>query len=174
MSKARAQHAGGLFDRPGRLLTGAAVGVLALWRIFTDSFSWHELAVGVVATTLTVLFFAKMLRTETLNLELRGRDLALCWRLPAEILKDSWVVTVVLFKDLLGRERAGSFYRACGFKSSQRDPVLVGRSALAVTYATMSPNMIAIGVDPAQSLLLFHQLQRDDVSEMTRALGAQP
>ncbi len=173
MSKARAQHAGGLFDRPGRLLTGAAVVVLALWRMFTDSPSWHELAVGVIATTLTVLLFANMLRTETFNLELRARDLALCWRLPAEILKDCWVVTMVLFKDLFGIERADSYYRDCGFRTSRRDPVLGGTRGLAVTYATMSPNMIVIGIDPAQSLMLFHQIKRDDVSAMTRALGAQ-
>ena len=173
MSKARAQHAGGMFDRPGRLLTGAAVGVLFLWRLFTDSPSWHELAVGVAASALTVLFFANVLRTETLNLEVRARDLAQCWRLPGDILKDCWIVTVVLCRDLVGKERAGSFYRTCGFKSSRRDSVLVGRSALAIAYATTSPNMIAIGIDPAQSLMLFHQIQRGEVSKSVRALGAQ-
>ncbi len=162
-----------MFDHPGRLLLGAGIVVLFLWRVFTDSPSWHELAVGLVSTALTVLFFANVLRTETLSFELRLADIALCWRLPAEILRDCWVVTAVLFKDLFGIERAGSYYRACGFKASRRDPLMVGRSALATMYATMSPNMLVIGIDPAQSLMLFHQLKRDKVSTMAQALGAQ-
>ena len=173
MSKARGQHAGGMFDRPGQLLAGAAIVVLLLWRIFTDTPSWHELAMGVVSTALTVLFFANVLRTETLNLELRLKDVALVWHLPWEILKDCWIVTVVLFKDLLAIERAGSYYMACGFKTSRRDPVMVGRSALATVYATASPNMVVIGIDPAQSLMLFHQIKRDKVSTMMQGLGAQ-
>jgi multisubunit Na+/H+ antiporter MnhE subunit len=173
VSKARAQHAGGMFDRPARLLSGAACIVFFLWYAFTASHKLHELLVGVVATSLTVWFFSGVLRTEKLNLELRLRDLAQCWRLPKEIIHDCWVITVVLFKDLFGKERAGSFYRACGFKTSRRDPLLMGRTALAVAYTTASPNMLVIGIDPAQSLMLFHQIQRDKVSEMTRRLGAQ-
>ncbi|HLI76310.1 MAG TPA: hypothetical protein VKV02_05135 [Acidobacteriaceae bacterium] len=173
MSKARAQHAGGMFDRPGRLLTGAAIVVLLLWRIFTDTPSWHELAVGIAATALTVLFFANVLRTETLNLKLRARDILQLWHLPGEILADCWLVTVVLFRDLFGIEKAGSFYRVSSFKTSRRDPVLAGRSALAVMYATMSPNAIVLGIDTTQSLMLLHQLRRADVSEAAKALGAQ-
>lgn len=162
-----------MFDRPGRLITGAACAVFFLWWAFTASHKLHEMLVGLIATALTAAFFANVLRTETLNLELRARDLAQCWRLPKEILHDCWVLTVVLWKDLFGGQPAGSFYRACGFKTSRRDPLLIGRTALAVAYTTMSPNMLVIGVDPDQSLMLFHQLQRDKVSEMTRQLGAQ-
>lgn len=174
MSTPRAKHAGGLFDRPGRLLAGAAILVLFSWYAFTASANWHELLVGAIATVITVLFFANVLHTERLNLNLRARDLALCWRLPSAILKDCWIITVVLVKDLLGIERAGSFYKACGFETSEHNPTLVGRSALAVVYTTMSPNMLVIGIDPARSLILFHQLRSAPVPEITRQLGARP
>lgn len=162
-----------MFDRPGRLLTGAASSVLLLWIVFTAGLKLQEMIIGVVSTGLTVAFFANLLRTEKLSIDLHARDLGQAWRLPGLILKDCWIVTVVLFRDLFGMERAGSYYRACGFRSSRRDPVLIGRSALATTYATTSPNMMVIGIDPKQSLMLFHQLQRDDVSDLARALGAQ-
>ena len=161
-----------MFDRPGRLLAGASVAVF-LWRVFTDSPSWHELAVGFVATTLTVLFFANMLRTETLNLELRARDLAQLWRIPWYILSGCWEITWLLLKDLAGKP-AGSYYRACGFKTSRRNPTLIGRTALAVAYTTTAPNFIVIGVDPEHSLMLFHQIERSTVPKMAQALGAQP
>ncbi len=172
MSKTRAKHAGGMFDRSGRLLTGAALVVLSLWRIFTDSPNWHELAVGVIATGLTVWFFANILRTETLNLELRGRDLIQLWRIPWYIVSGCWEITSLLLKDLAGKP-AGSFYRDCGFRTSRHDPTLVGRTALAVAYTTTAPNFIVIGVDPEQSLMIFHQLDRSTVPKMTQALGAQ-
>jgi multisubunit Na+/H+ antiporter MnhE subunit len=172
VSKKRAQRAGGMFDHPGRLLTGTTVIVALLWAGFTAGFKLHEMLVGLLATGLTVLFFANLLRTETLNLELRGRDLLCVAHVPASILKDCWIALVVLFEDLVGKRPAESRYVACGFKTGQRDPLLVGRSALAVTYATMSPNMIVIGIDPAQSLMLYHQLRRDRVPDFVRALGA--
>jgi multisubunit Na+/H+ antiporter MnhE subunit len=174
LSKSRAQRAGGLFDRPGRLLTGAAILVYFLWYAFTASTKPHELLVGLGAVALTVLFFANVLRTEKLNVTFQASDLALCWHLPADILKDCWVLTVVLAKDLLGTERAGSFYRDCGFVTSRRDPLLMGRTALAIAYTSMSPNMLIIGIDPEQSLMLFHQVQRDEVPDLTRKLGARP
>lgn len=172
MSKHRAQHAGGLFDRPGRLLTGAAILVYFLWYVFTASTKSHELLVGVVSAGLTVLFFANVLRTETLNLDLEVRDLVQLWRIPWYILSGCWEITWLLLKDLAGK-RAGSYYRDCGFETSRRNPRLVGRTALAVTYTTTAPNFIVIGVDPEQSLMLFHQLDRSTVPKMTQALGAQ-
>jgi multisubunit Na+/H+ antiporter MnhE subunit len=162
-----------MFDRPATLLTSTAVVVLLAWVTFTASPKLHELLVGVVATAVTTAFFANVLRTETLRLQPRFRDFAQIWRLPGDILKDSWLVIVVLFKDLAGIERAGSFYRLCGFRSSEHDPVLISRSALATAYATCSPNMIVIGIDPKQSHMIFHQIKRDEVPRLAQELGAQ-
>lgn len=174
MSKARGQHGGGMFDRPGRLIAGVTLAVAFLWVTFTATLKAHELILGLLSTAITMLFFWNVLRTETMSIDLHLRDLLLARQLPGTIVKDCWLVTVVLFKDLFGKEKAGSFYRACGFKTSRRDPLLVGRSALAVAYSSMSPNMIAIGIDPAQSLMLFHQIRRDSISDFNQQLGAAP
>lgn len=173
MSKARTQRAGGMFDHPVALLSVAALTILVAWVAFTATLRWHEVLVGLFATACTTAFFANVLRTETLRLEPRLRDLAQVWRLPGDIVKDSWLVTVVLFKDLFGRERAASLYRFCGFRSSERDPVLISRTAIATVYASCSPNMIVIGVDPAQNHMIFHQIYPDEVSRLAQELGAQ-
>lgn len=173
MSKRKRQYAGGLFDRPGRLLAGSAVLVYILWNLFTFSTSWQERLVGAVATAATILFLTSVLRTAELKLDFRLRDIALFWRLPWDILKDCWVVTVVLAKDLAGVEKAEAFYGSSAFKTSRHDAVLIGRSALAVAYATMSPNMIVIGVDSARSLIVFHQVKRSEVPVLVRRLGGQ-
>jgi hypothetical protein len=38
----------------------------------------------------------------------------------------------------------------------------------------MAPNFIIIGIDAAQSRMIFHQLERSEVPRMTKELGAQP
>jgi multisubunit Na+/H+ antiporter MnhE subunit len=171
MSKARAQRRGGMLDRPVQLLSAAAVAGLLLWSGLVTGFKLQEMLLGLPATALTVVFLANVLRTEKLSVTFRWADLLQVRRLPAAIVQDCIVVTRVLLRDLAG-EPAPSLYRVCGFQTSKRDAHLLGRTVLAVTYTTASPNMLVIGIDPAQSLMLFHQLERAEVPAMTRALGA--
>ena len=172
MSRAHTNRWDGTLRHPGICLTGVAAAVLLLWIGFTTSVKPHEFLLGACATALTVALFRNLVRNEALPFRLRLRDLLLVWQLPKAILTDCWILTVVLVKDLTGRERAGSHYRACGFRISTRDPVRIGRGALAIAYTTASPNMVVIGIDPAQSLMLFHQLRRDAVPAYAQALGA--
>jgi hypothetical protein len=111
---------------------------------------------------------------EPLKLDFRIVDLLTCWRIPWYIVSDSYTIVAVLLKDLAGVEKAGSFYRFCGFKTSAHDPLLMARQVLATGYTTVTPNSIVIGIDAAQSRMLFHQLQRTEVSRMAKELGAQP
>lgn len=151
----------------------SSVALFALWFLLTGNASRSELILGLASTAGTATVLWSVLATQKLRMKLLLGDLALCWRLPGEILTDCWLVTVVLAKDLLGIERAGSFYRACGFRSSTHQPLLVGRSALAILYTTMSPNMLSIGIDPHQSLMVFHQLKRTKLPDTACHLGAQ-
>lgn len=148
--------------------------LLALcWIWLVATLKGHEMIVGAAVVALSTAFCALVLHSSKLPLDLQLRDVLQVWRVPVAILQDTWILTVILLKDLFGGERVGSFYRVCGFRSSRRDLVLVGRSALAIMYTTMSPNMIIIGIDASQSHLLFHQLQRDEIPALTKALGAQ-
>lgn len=165
-------HRGGIFDHPAQFLAAVAAALFAGWVWLVASLHLHEMIVGAVVVILSTAFCALVLRSATLPLQLRLKDILAIRHVPAEIVKDTWVVVTLLFRDLFLGQRAGSFYRVAGFATSRRDPVLVARTALAVTYTTLSPNMIVIGVDPAEGHMLFHQLQRDDVPASTRALGA--
>ncbi len=168
MPKSRRIHPGW----PVRLLSGIALLLFAGWVLLVGSLHPHEMIVGAVVVLLSTSFCAVVLRSDTLALELRLRDLMQLWHVPGEIAKDAWVITSVLFRDLLFGQRAESLYRVAGFKASRRNPVLVARAALAIAYTTLSPNTIVLGIDPAQGHMLFHQLRRDDLPASTRALGA--
>ena len=172
MARRRKTHAAGIFARPVLLLTSVAAILAFGWIWLVASFHPHEMIVGAVVVALSTAFCGLLFRSSQLPLALRWHDVLLFWRVPLAIVQDAGTLVAVLFTDLFGGERAGSYYRVCGFKSSRRDPLIVGRTALAVMYTTMSPNMIVIGVDPKQSHMLFHQLRRDAVPVLTQMLGA--
>jgi hypothetical protein len=134
----------------------------------------HEMMVGAGVVVLATLFLLLVHRSQPNPIQLRWKDVAQGWRIPWYLVCDTWVVTLVLLRDLLHLRPAGSHYRVCGFKYGKRDPAVLGRGILATIYMTATPNSIVLGIDPQSSKMLFHQLERAGVTKMARALGAQP
>lgn len=163
----------GLRPISARALALGVVCMAAEWVLLVAGLKPHELLVGGVVVALSALFFWRMLQISTERLDLRVRDLLAAWRLPFMMASDAWTITVVLLQDLLGIRKAGSFYRVKGFHTALRDPLLIARRVLVTVYTTSTPNSIVIGVDPAQSRMLVHQLKRAPTSELERELGAQ-
>ncbi|HEX5285129.1 MAG TPA: hypothetical protein VFW30_13485 [Bryocella sp.] len=165
-----------------RRLRTISAGVLALsvlimageWILLVAGVKRDEMIVGALSVLASALFLQFVYRAEQQKLDIRLKDLATAWRLPGYIVRDTWVVTLVLMKDLLGIKRASSFYRVCGFKTSKDDPLLAGRRVLATAFTTVTPNSIVIGIDYEQSRMLFHQLQRAGVGKLAEELGALP
>lgn len=172
MPRRRRDRPGGLFDKPFQLLSITCIILAVGWIYFVGNLHLHEMILGAAVVALSTSFCTLIYKSETLPFDLRLRDVLQAWRIPGEILKDSIAVIGVLFCDLFLGKRAGSFYRASGFRGGKHDPLIVGRSALAVMYGTMSPNMIIIGIDTSQSHMLFHQIKKDDLPKLVRELGA--
>ena len=173
MARRRREHSGGIFDRPAQLLTASAVLLAIGWIWFVGNLHLHEMLLGAVVVALCTAFCHLIYKSSSLSVDFRLRDVLEIWRVPREIVKDTGILIGLLFEDLFRGRPVGSFYRVCGFRTSRRDPILIGRSALAIAYTTMSPNMIVLGIDPSQNHMLFHQVQRDSVSTLTRNLGAE-
>ena len=154
------------------VLSFSVIVAPTLWIVFVGSAQAHELLLGGVASAVTVLFVIFVSRSCSEDLTLRSRDVLQVWRVPWSIVSGVWEVTLVAFKDLLRLEPAKSLYRVCGFDTSTHDPVRKARTVLAIAYTTAGPNFIVLGVDPAQSRMLFHQIESGPVPKMTKALGA--
>ena len=151
------------------------IGVLlapALWVLFVASGNPHELVLGVAVSVATLMFTIFVCRSSQVALTLRARDVMQLWRIPGYVVSGVYTVAAVAMKDLVGGKRAASLYRVCGFDTSLHDPVRQARTILAIAYTTATPNFIVIGVDPAQSRMLFHQIAPTTVPKMTKALGA--
>jgi hypothetical protein len=152
----------------------SAVSMALLWILFVGGTRRNEMIVGAGVLLLSGAFLFLLAYKEPLSLQLRWTDLATCWRIPWYIVSGVYEIVVILMKDLFGVKRADSFYRVSGFKTGKHDPRLIARRVLATAYTTTAPNFIVIGIDYAQSRMLFHQLERSSVPKMTKELGAQP
>ena len=148
------------------------LGMGAGWILLVAGTKPHEMLVGAVVIVASMALLVRVLREQRLKFRFRARHFLLIWRTPWSIAQDCARITWFLLKDLSG-QRTGSFYRAAGFRTSAHDPEAIGRSILATLFTTASPNSIVIGIDPSRSLILFHQLERSEVSTMTKMLGAQ-
>lgn len=156
-----------------RVLPVLAISLMALeWILLVAGTRPDELIVGGASILLSAIFLATVSKMSTLKLDFHVSDVAQGWPIPWYVLSDCFTLTKVLLRDLFTPHRAESLYRVSGFKTSKDDPRLVARRVLATVYTTTSPNSIVIGIDFKQSRMLFHQLQRSAVSEMTRSLGA--
>jgi hypothetical protein len=149
-----------------------AVGLALGWVWLVAGTHLHEMMVGGAVVVAATLFLLLVHRSQPNSIQLHWKDVAQGWRIPWYMVSDTWMVTLVFFKDLLHLSPAGSFYRVCEFKSSKRDPA--GRGVLITIYMTATPNAIVLGIDPQSGRLLFHQLQRTNLPRMARTLGAQP
>lgn len=144
----------------------------AMWLLFVGTSAAHELLVGLVMAGLATVFGCFVGRSSRLAAEFRWVDVKQGWRILWYAVVDSWAITEVLLRDLFGGVRAEGVYQVCGYAGSERDPVKVGRAVLMTGYSTATPNSIVIGIDTAQNRMLFHQMQRTEMTEMGRKLGA--
>lgn len=158
---------------PWFLFVAALVLMAGLWILLVAGIKPQEMIVGAMSVACSLLFLWHIWRMCPPQLEFRLKDVVAIWRLPWYILSGVYEIAVILLKDLIGH-RADSFFRVSGFETSERDPQWMARQVLATSYTTVAPNFIILGVDAAQSRMLFHQLERSSVPKMTQALGAKP
>ncbi len=102
----------------------------------------------------------------------RVRWLLQVWRLPGDILYDTYIICAALLKRLGGR-RSFSRTLAVSFKAGGADEQAAARRALAVGLTTISPNTIVITIDEQKDLMLIHQMKASGASALMKELGAE-
>jgi hypothetical protein len=153
----------------------ASLAVLLMsaeWILLVAGTHIDEMIVGAASVLASGAFLFAVHRSSTLHTDFCLSDIAKGWRIPWYVVSDIFVITLVLFKDLFGIEKAKSLFRVSGFQTGKEDPVLVARHVLAIAYTSASPNTIVLGIDYTCSRMLFHQLKRAPLAQMTDDLGA--
>ena len=157
----------------GRILkTVATVGGLTLlWLVLVGDFQPQELLVGALSVAGTTVFVVFVRRAQEQHFRYKVRDVVRGWRVPGNIVADTFRVGKVL-RDVWTGTPPRSCYVVSPFDGSHANPVCGGREVLAVAYMTASPNSIVLGVDTDRGQMLIHLLERAPLSSMAKDLGA--
>ncbi len=151
----------------------AAALMAAIWILLVGGTHRDEMIVGAFGVLIAVLILRLIHGVRERELQITLRDLLSGWRVPGYAVQDVFVVSRALLRCLFSGVQPPSAYWVCGFKTSKSDPQDVARRVLVTGYTSATPNVIVIGVDYAQSRLLFRQLKPAGVNETMRELGAQ-
>ncbi|MGC2819440.1 MAG: hypothetical protein WA198_07130 [Candidatus Sulfotelmatobacter sp.] len=143
------------------------------WIAFVGTIAFHELLLGVIATSVATLGLFIIDRRYRAKFSPTLREVLSLWYVPWYLVSDTWKIIAVAGKDLLGIKSAGSLFRTARFDAGTKDDAsAVARRVLAVVYTTMTPNTIVLGINASDQKMLLHELVSSPLPKMTRDLGA--
>ena len=161
--------------RIASLIALSLPGAYGLWMVFVGTFSAHELMVGIAATLLAVIGMCVIDVQYPARFSPSMAELLSIWRLPWEVVSGTWTVLKLAAADLVGAEKAESLFLVVPFEAGAKEgPRSVARRVLAVTYTTMTPETIVLGININSKQMLYHAIKRGPLPEMTPSLGARP
>jgi hypothetical protein len=156
-----------------RVLAWVLEGLLliATYLLFIGEVSRLELAASVVVAALGVVAWNVVWGEGLAAVAADGRLFAQGWRLLGYAFSGTWEILLVLARHLAGKP-AESLFQVTPFDPGGDDPHSATRRALAVGYTSITPNFIVVDVDRKEGRMLYHQIEKSEVLEMTRRLGA--
>lgn len=150
------------------------VVLYGVYLLFVSTLTKPELIAGIAVALIATVATGVFETVGVVHFKPSFRDLLQIWRVPYYAVMDALLVLGALGRQLVTRRGADSLLRAVPFDVGGPDDGSAARRALAVTYTTLTPNFIVLGIAHKQALLLYHQIQPDDVPQMTINLGAEP
>jgi len=134
------------------------VPLVGLWLLFVVTLARSELLLGVVAAALGATAQELVNAQDLVRFRLEPRWLRDLRLLPGEVLVDSWLLAVVLWRQLTGSRRATGEYRYVPFPAEGDDARANARRALVTSALSLTPNTYVIGIEGSEGAMLVHQL----------------
>lgn len=141
-----------------------------LWLLFVDTTREHELWLAAAASVVAASG-AEVVRAQPFA-DFRPRLVWLlqAWREPWYILEGCTTIFWVFLKHFIHPEP--SVLREVVYDPGGSEPADAARRALAITYTTVPPNFVVLGIDFDKRVMLVHQVIESETPTMTRNLGA--
>src|SRR5919109_1073223 len=133
--------------------------LVALWLAFVDTLATAEMVVGLVAAAVAATAAEVVRDQDLVRFRIRTSWLRDLYRLPGQVLADSRVLAVALWRRLTGRPVHGGF-RALPFPVDRDDARSAGRRALVTGVVSLTPNAYVVGIEE-DGVMLIHQLGTD-------------
>jgi multisubunit Na+/H+ antiporter MnhE subunit len=143
-----------------------------LWLAFANNAGRREILIGAVASAIATVAVAIFLHHTRDRFILRTRYLYQIVHAPQIVFSGTWILLRAIALRLRGRNVPGGVvavhFRIGGDTTSSR-----GRRALAVTFLTLAPNNLVLGLLPDKELFLFHTVIPQPLPSFMFRLGAE-
>ncbi|HET9753909.1 MAG TPA: hypothetical protein VFP52_13145 [Myxococcales bacterium] len=146
----------------------------ALMLLYAGKIAPDEALFAAVGSVVSASASKMVLEKRLAPMRGQWRCVAQLWRLPKYLASGTWEVLAVLARQIFLRRPAPSLLYGVRFDAGGDDDESALRRALAIAYTTATPNFVVIGVDRGRGLLVYHQVQKGPIPEMTVRLGAKP
>ena len=140
--------------------------MMAFWEMVDNSIMLSELLVGAAVAAMAA-FLAEVAGHQAatrfrMHIEWTGPAL----RLPGEVVRDTGIVFVALWRRLVHGELPPSGLRELPLDFGDDTPEGVTRRALAVAGKSVAPNTFVLGVDADRNVMVVHQLVANQGNEV--------
>jgi multisubunit Na+/H+ antiporter MnhE subunit len=152
------------------------VPLVGLWLLFVVTLDPAELLLGVVAAAIGATAQEVVNAQDLVRFRLERHWLRGLRHLPKEILVESWLLAVVLWRQLTGRRRATGEYRYVPFPADGAEADDAGtnaRRALVTIALSLAPNTYVIGIEGSDRAMLIHQLLPRPGSPVPASMAAE-
>lgn len=145
--------------------------LMALWLAFVFKAEWQETVVGIGAAALGASATAAVRATGHPRFLPRLSWILEFRRVPGQIISDTAAMIGKLFRMAVRGDTGIGRIIAIPFEPGDEGGHSVARRALAVTYASISPDSIVMEIDRAHNRALVHMLTGRRAPEVLRRLG---
>jgi multisubunit Na+/H+ antiporter MnhE subunit len=150
------------------------VTLYGIYLLFVSTLTKPELFAGIFCAIIATVAAGAFGTLGVVHFQPTFGQILQAWRLPYYAVQGSWELFKALAKQLFTRQGADSLIQAVPFEVGDDDADSAGRRALAVLYTTLTPNFVVLGIAHKQGLLLYHQVLKGEVLQLTINLGAKP
>jgi hypothetical protein len=135
------------------------VPLVGLWLAFVSTLDRNEVLLGLVAAAVGATAQELVNAQDLVRFRLDPRWLRGLWRLPQQVLAESWLLTVVLWRQLArGRAAAGAFRTVPLPVAAEDDALANARRALITSTTSVAGNTYVVGIEGEDGTMLIHQL----------------
>jgi hypothetical protein len=148
-----------------------ALVLWALWMAFVSNPHPSEMIVGIIVAVIAAVADGIVKSRKLVSFFPHISWIALIFLEPWYALEGSWQIFLALLKHLLGKQSEAEL-KPVRFDPGGDDDASEARRALAITYFSIPPNFIVLGIDIGQRRALVHQVSPTGVPLIAKKLGA--
>ena len=132
--------------------------LMSFWVILDDSIASDELLAGAGAAALGAFLAELAFHQAATRFRVRAEWVVPALSLPAQLIRDTAIVFVALWRRLARGEEPASGFRAVPARFGSNTAEGETRRVLLIGARSVAPNSFALGIDPDRDVMIIHQL----------------